>query len=218
MAEILIQRKRQRRRAWPWLLGLLALVLLLSPLLARLNDESSTRPPAARTTASAAGAIAPATAAPTATPVSKPETVTVAPTSPAPTPTSFERFIAARHSSPSERAQRRYTADGLRRLADELGTLGASEAGVRAIRLSADSLVATPGRNAAPDYARAAFLAAVRELDVLGSQYAVAVDTGRLRAAAWAISPDRRLLAQQGKVQTFFATARDALHLLSRRR
>lgn len=217
MAEILIQRKR-RRRVWPWLLGVLALVLLLSPLLARLNDESSTPRPVARTTATAAGAIAPATVPPPAAPASKPETVEVASTDSSPTPTPFERFIAARDSNPGERAQRRYTADGLRRLADELRALGASEAGVRTIRMSADSLTAAARGSAGRDHTRVAFLAAVRELDVLGGRYAVALDTGRLRAAAWAIGPDRRLPADRGKVQTFFESARDALHSLSRRR
>jgi hypothetical protein len=173
---------------------------------------------APRTTATAAGAIAPAaTGAPTAAPP-KAETALAAPTKPPAAGTSFERFIAAKDSNPDERAHRRYTANGLRRLADDLRTLGASEAGVRTIRVNADSLLSTARANARPDYARAAFLAAVREIDVLGGQYAVAVDTARLRAAAWAIRPDRRLLAQRGRVQTFFETARDALHSLSRRR
>lgn len=171
-----------------------------------------------RTTATAAGAIAPAATAPPTAPAPKAETVTVAPTNPSPTGTSFDRFIAARDPSPDERTHRRYTANGLRRLADELRTLGASEAGVRMIRVSADSLMSTGRASARPDYARAAFLAAVREIDVLGGRYAARVDTGRLRAAAWAIRPDRRLLAQRGRVQTFFETARDALDSLSRRR
>jgi hypothetical protein len=234
VAEILIQRKR-RRRVWPWVLGLLVLALLPWPFLGNRDDAPAARGPiagrdtltrrdtttrrdtAARTTATAAGAIAPAaTVAPTPPP--KAETATVAPTSPAPAETSFERFIAARDPSPDERAHRRYTANGLRRLANELRTLGASEAGVRVIRVNADSVMSTSRGSARPDYARAAFLAAVREIDLLGERYAVAVDTARLRAAAWAIKPDRRLVAQGGTVQTFFETARDALHSLSRKR
>jgi hypothetical protein len=234
VAEILIQRKR-RRSVWPWVLGLLVLALLPWPFLGNRDEAPAARGPiarpdtiarrdtttrrdtAARTTATAAGAIASAaTIAPTAPP--KAETATVAPTRPTPAETSFERFIAARDPGPDERVHRRYTANGLRRLANELRTLGASEAGVTTIRVNADSVMSTARGSARPDYARAAFLAAVREIDLLGEQYAVAVDTGRLRAAAWAIRPDRRLVAQRGRVQTFFETARDALHSLSRRR
>jgi hypothetical protein len=235
VAEILIQRKR-RRRAWPWLVGLLVLALLPLPFLGDRDevpaareqivrrdtlarrDTTTLRDTAARTTATAAGAIAPAaTAVPTPAPP-KAETAAAAPTNASQPGTPFERFIAARDTSPDERTQRRYTANGLRRLADELRTLGASEDGVRTIRVSADSVMSTARGNARPDYARAAFLAAVREIDLLGGRYAVALDTGRLRAAAWAINPDRRLLAQRGRVQTFFEAARDALHSLSRTR
>jgi hypothetical protein len=132
---------------------------------------------------------------------------------------SFERFIAAKNPKSNERAHRQYTAGALRRLADELRSVGASEAGVRAIRINADSLqMASARRSARPDYARAAFLAAVHELDVLRGRYSVAVDTGRLRSTAWAIRPDRPLDTQRGTVQQFFETARDALHSLSRRR
>jgi hypothetical protein len=72
--------------------------------------------------------------------------------------------------------------------------------------------------SADPDQARAAFLAAVRELDLLRGRYRVAIDTGGLRAAAWAIRPDQRLLAQRTTIQTFFERARDALQALSRSR
>jgi hypothetical protein len=240
VAEILIQRKR-RRRVWPWLLGLLVLALLPWPFLGNRDDGTAARARIARgdtvvgrdtvarrdtvaqrdtttrTTAIAAGTIAPAATTPPTTPPTKTDTV-AAPASPAATGTSFERFIAAGSPNADERAHRRYTANGLRRLADELRALGASDAGVRAIRVNADSVASTAQGSARPDYARAAFLAAVREIDLLGGRYAVAVDTGRLRAAAWAIEPDRRLLAQRGRVQTFFEAARDALHSVSKRR
>jgi hypothetical protein len=249
VAEILIQRKRHRR-VWPWVLGLLVLVLLPWPFLTDREDAPVVRERLARrdtltrrettglrgtavpaspstpdtteavtrTTATAAGAIAPATTGPPTASRSNAETVATTPPNPAPTGTSFERFIAARDPNPDERTHRRYTTTGLRRLADELRTLGASEAGVRTIRANADSVMSTAQRSARPDHARAAFLAAVREIDVLGGRYAVAVDTGRLRRAAWEIRPDSGLLPQRRKVQTFFETARDAVHALSRRR
>jgi hypothetical protein len=180
--------------------------------------SAAAAPSVARTTATAAGVIAPtATAAPTAA-APKAETLPVAPTPASPSATSFERFVATRDPNPDERTHRRYTATALHRLADELRTLGASEAGVRAIHLNADSVMSTARGRARPDYARTAFLAAVREIDVLGGRYRVAVDTGRLRTAAWAIKPDGGLLAQRARVQTFFETARDALRSLSRRR
>ena len=132
--------------------------------------------------------------------------------------TSFEAFIASNAPRSNARAQRQYTADGLHRLADELRTLGASDAGVRTIRLNADSLRMTGSRSdRRSDYARAAFVAAVRELDVLRERHAAKVDTGRLRSTAWAIGTDQRLLAQRGRVQRFFESARDALQFLPRR-
>jgi hypothetical protein len=57
----------------------------------------------------------------------------------------------------------------------------------------------------------------VREFDVLRERHRVAVDTARLRSAAWAIRPSESLLEQRGRVQTFFERARDALQSLPRR-
>jgi hypothetical protein len=57
---------------------------------------------------------------------------------------------------------------------------------------------------------------AVREFDALRGRYAASVDTGRLRATAWAISPRPRLHQQRSTVQRFFESARDALRALSR--
>jgi hypothetical protein len=126
-------------------------------------------------------------------------------------------LIAAGPATASDRGQREYTAEALRSLADELRTLGASSAGVRAIVANADSLRMNGTRQTAhPDYARAGFLAAVREMDLLRGRYRAPLDTGALRAAAWAIRPDQRFVAQRGIVQTFFQRARDALHVLSR--
>jgi hypothetical protein len=242
VAEILIQRKRRRRVFWPWLLGLLLLVLLPWPFLDDRNEPPATRGPIAqrdaRTTDTAAGTIAPAVTAPSvaapsaaapsaaapsaaAPSAAAPPTAesTLAPAAtPSPGATSFERFIEATEPRADDRAHREYTANGLRRLADDLQTLGASDAGVRAIRLNADSVMSSARRSAHPDYARAAFLAAVREIDALGGRHAVAVDTARLRTAAWAIEPNAGLLAQRAKVRSFFETARDALRSLSRRR
>jgi hypothetical protein len=175
-----------------------------------------------RTTTTAAGAVAPVAGggppAPTARPLGAP-----APTAPSsgtaadPSATPFERHIAVRDRNRDEREQRRYTAQGLWLLADELRALGASASGLRAIRANADSLViAGARRNAHPDYARAAFLAAIRELDMLGARSRAPVDTGRLRSIAWAIRPNQALLAQRRTVQSFFESARDALHVLSR--
>jgi hypothetical protein len=235
VAEILIQRKR-RRRPWLWLVGLLVLALLPWPFLGNRGDtagrgriaqrdsvapratairrDTAARPDSAnRVTATAAGALAPDSIKPATAPAT---TTLTAPLS----DSSFERFIARRSSTrPDERAQRRYTANGLRRLADELRALGASDAGLRTIRASADSLQLTGNRGKrSADYARTAFLAAVREFDVLRERHAVRVDTGRLRSTAWAVKPDTLLLAQRGTVQAFFERARDALQSLSRRR
>ena len=172
-------------------------------------------PAASRTTGIAAGAVAVPTA-PGAATRSGGAIAAYRGTPPAPA-NEFERFIAARRPSADERLDRDFTADALRRLATELHALGASDAGVRTIRGYADSLQSTgaPSR-AHPDEARAAFLAAVHELDVLRARYRAPVDTGRLRTAAWSIQPDQRLVAQRGRVQSFFEAAADALRSLTR--
>ncbi|MFN2565542.1 MAG: hypothetical protein ABR499_11120 [Gemmatimonadaceae bacterium] len=161
-----------------------------------------------RATATAAGSVAPTASA-------APPPAAASPEAPA---TAFERFIATRNPNANEREHRQYTAEALRRLADELRALGASNVGVRAIRANADSLTMSRARrNAYPDYARAAFLAAVRELDILRGRHAAPVDTGRLRAAAWAIKPNDGLHTQRSIVQSFFETARNALQAVSRK-
>jgi hypothetical protein len=76
----------------------------------------------------------------------------------------------------------------------------------------------TISRNAArPDYARAAFLGAVHQFDLLRDRTRARVNVARLRSAAWAIDPKRSLVAQRATVERFFAAARDALDSLSRR-
>jgi hypothetical protein len=166
----------------------------------RAAAENRTAAPGNRTATTAGGSVAPPAAA-----------------APSADATTFERFIASRKPNANEREHVRFTAEGLRRLADELRALGASGAVLRAIRANADSLMRiSPRRTGHADYARAAFLAAVREFDILRGRYGAAVDTGRLRAAAWAIEPRPSLHAQRGRVQTFFESARDALHALSR--
>lgn len=166
----------------------------------RAAAENRTAAPLNRTATTAGGSVAPPAAA-----------------APSADATTFERFIASRKPNANEREHVRFTAEGLRRLADELRALGASATGVRAIRANADSLERiNPRRRGHADYARAAFLAAVRELDVLRARHTALVDTGRLRAAAWAIQRERPLHAQRGTVQRFFESARDALRGLSR--
>jgi hypothetical protein len=238
VAEILIQRKR-RRRKWPWVLGPLALASLFVPFfwdrdevgtsrgeIAR-RDTLAPRDTTQRVTATAAGAVAPGASTPPAAadtsaarnrPPAAP-TDTGPATTPPPVGSAFDRFIASSDPSSDERANRRYTAGALRRLAVELRTLGASAPGVTALRAQAESLeVSARRRQRDADYARTAFLAAVRELDLLRDRRAVIVDTARLRSTAWAVVPNRPLAAQRPAVQAFFEAARDALHALSGRR
>ncbi len=175
-----------------------------------------------RTTQSAAGAVlsTPPVAPPSGSTPSPAGAAAATVPAPAAAPNgSFDRFIATSNRRASDGEHRQYAAEALRRLAAELRDLGASSAGVRAIVANADSLRMPSTRNSAdPDHARAAFLAAVRELDVLRARHRAPVDTGALRAAAWAIRPDQRLIAQRTTVQTFLERARDALHSLSRSR
>ena len=173
---------------------------------------------ARRMTATAAGAIAPPD---TARPIADTSPGAAPATAPATAPSggnAFDRFLAASDTKWDASTHRQYTADGLRRLADELRSLGGSQAGVATIRAYADSLRMRNARtNARPDYARAAFLAAVHELDLLQRRHRVVVDTGRLRSTAWAIKPNRPLVTQRAAVLGFFESARSALHSLSRR-
>jgi hypothetical protein len=135
-----------------------------------------------------------------------------------PSGTSFSRFTATTRAPTNERAHREYAADALQRLATELRALGATEKGVAAITAYADSLEMANARSAArPDYARAAFLGAVHQFDLLRARNRGRVNVARLRSAAWAIDPRRPLVAQRATVERFFAAARDALDALSRR-
>lgn len=167
-----------------------------------------------RTAATAGGAVVPAeSASATGRP---PVAASVRAASAAPA-TTFDRFITSENRNANEHEYVSFTAEGLRRLAEELRTLGASEAGVRAILANADSLERiSPRRRGHADYARAAFLAAVREFDVLRGRHSVPVDTGRMRAAIWAIRPERPLQEQRATVRAFFETARNAVLALPR--
>lgn len=186
-----------------------------------------------RTTATSAGAIAPvetrrATTPPTSgagTAPSATRTTPSAATAPSlssprssSSESSFSRFTATTRAPTNERAHREYTADALDRLAAELRALGATDSGVSVIRTHADSLrMSNARRGAHPDYARAAFLGAVHQFDLLRSRNRSRVNVGRLRSAAWAIDPRRPLVAQRATVERFFGAARDALDSLSRR-
>jgi hypothetical protein len=245
VAEILIQRRRHRS-IWPWLLGLLALALLPLPFVSDGRGEAtSARTRTTRqdtvarsdtlrrrdTTTSGGGAVstggaarsaerASGTAAGAVVPAgSRPaETVTdPAPTSAPSAGTRFEHFIASTTRSGRDSDHREFTVQALHLLADDLRELGASAAGVRAIRANADSLRTNRTRpNANPDHARAAFLAAIRELDLLRARYRVAVDTGSLRSAAWALRPNDSWSAQRAPIERFFEGAREAVQSVSR--
>lgn len=272
MAEILIQRKRRRSR-WPWVLGLVALVLLPLSLLndreeqtvatattrrdttvrrdtaARVDSagpvtsSAAARDTAARVTSSSAGSVerppnggvAPAPAAPLpATP--RPDSARISPstpTSPNRTASSaarstapagarggaFARFIATTRPAAGERGLAEYTADALLRLTTDLRTLGVRDAGVWPIRAYADSLrLPNTWDGAQADFARAAFLGAVHQLDGLRARTRARVDVPRLREIAWQLDARRPLGPQRATVDRFFAAAREALDSLSRRR
>jgi hypothetical protein len=175
---------------------------------------------AERTTATSAGTIAPAETPRAASPATSP--ASAAPSSAGPGSSSrdasFSRYTATTRAPTNERAHREYTAEALDRLAAELRALGANAAGVSVITAHADSLRMPNARGAAhPDYARAAFLGAVHQFDLLRARNRGRVNIARLRSAAWAIDAHRPLVAQRATVERFFAAARDALDSLSRR-
>jgi hypothetical protein len=173
-----------------------------------------------RTTATSAGTIAPAETPRAASPATSAASTAPSSAGPGSSPrdASFSRYTATTKAPTNERAHREYTAEALDRLAAELRALGANAAGVSVITAHADSLRMPNARGAAhPDYARAAFLGAVHQFDLLRARNRGRVNIARLRSAAWAIDAHRPLVAQRATVERFFAAARDALDSLSRR-
>jgi hypothetical protein len=139
---------------------------------------------------------------------------------PAPSgPSSFRRFIATARPARTERAYGAYAAEALERLAADLRALGASQAGVLPLRAYADSLqLPNTWDGAQADFARAAFLGAVHQFDLLRARAGARIDVSRLRAIAWQIDSRRPLVPQRTTLDRFFAAAQDALDSLARRR
>ena len=204
MAEIRVERK-EGRGIWPWVLGILAALLVLWYLFGR-NNDSETAGAIGPNSPTAQGPIAdePPSAAIRGTPVE-----------------AFTTFVGGAAPAGSETAQHTYTATGIRLLADALAgtTGGAADAELANMRKQADALTTSSDRSANhADMARSAFKSAAK---VFASAETKREAGGKSRSAtvktaAEALEPGAPLLKQQARVQAFFEQARDALQSMSR--
>lgn len=219
MAEIPIQRK-EGRNIWPWLIGLLVLLLILWFLFGR-NRAARTAAVPDTTSAVAAAATSPATSA-TNTTSAGGTTAGAAAASGAGAAgavATFATYVGTTDPNRDEAKQHGYTAQGIRHLADALVALGASGAGLDTMRSMADSLQnSSPKSTRHADMAREAFLAATSVMASLQTQHFpnMAKGVADARQAAQAVKPGTQLLDQKDRIQAFFERSRDALQAMTR--
>lgn len=199
MAEIRVERK-EGRSIWPWVLGILAALLVLWYLFGRNNDTE---------TAGAIGPNSPTAQGPIA---DKPPSAAMGRGTAV---EAFTTFVGGAAPAGDETAQHTYTATGIRLLADALaGTTGAADAELANMRKQADALTTSSDRSAKhADMARSAFKSAAK---VFASAETKREAGGKSRSAtvktaAEALEPGAPLSKQQARVQAFFEQARDAL-------
>ena len=198
MAEIRVERK-EGRNIWPWVLGILAALLVLWYLFGR-NNDSETAGAIGPNSPTAQGSIAdePPSAAIRGTPVE-----------------AFTTFVGGAAPAGSETAHT-YTATGIRLLADALAgtTGGAADAELANMRKQADALTTSSDRSTKhADMAGSAFKSAAKVFASAEMKGASGGESGAatVKAAAEALEPSVPLLKQQARVQAFFEQARQAL-------
>ena len=213
MAEIPIERRDHRGPLWLWLIGVIAVVLLIW--LATGRRHSHQMAAMSRDTASSAGEVT--------TPVPSANTGAAAgPVAPS-TPTAgaggfrdidaFSTWISSGGLIRTALRENEYTAGGIRRLADALESQGASGASIDNMRKQADDLQNSRSKSDRHgDMARSAFLSASDAFDSLSHGQ---LNVSHVRDAADAVKPGTDLLRQRSKVQAFFQSARSALQQVS---
>ena len=206
MAEIHIERKE--RSVWPWILGLLALALVVWLLLAQRGGRED-----AFVTDTAIGDTDPGITPGAA------RTGAVG---------SFIAYVDERRARAEAGLDHEYTAEGLRRLADALEEiarqhqLGAAqvEQRVNTLRERADALQRNPESREHARLAREAFVAVVDVMRDLQQQRFpdAANQVEQVRLAATSVTADRELLQQKEEVQRFFDRAGEVVQHMAARR
>ena len=207
MAEIHIERKE--RSVWPWILGLLALALLVWFLLAQRGEREDAFVTDTAVTGTGLGFGAGAGAGATAGGAVG----------------SFVAYVDERRAREAAGLDHQYTAEGLRRLADALEDLtrrhqaGGTEIHPRidGIRQRADSLQRDPQSREHARLTREGFVAAAEVMRDLQQQRFpnVADQVEQVRRAAMNVRADQELLQQNAQVQQFFDRASDAVQQMS---
>ena len=209
MAEIPIERREHRNPLWLWLIGIIAVVLLIW--LATGRRHSRQMAANRRDTASSAGEIV--TPVPNAN--TAPSTERTAGTGGFRDIDAFSKWISTGGLIRSALRENEYTAGGIRRLADALQSQGATGASIDNMRKEADALQNSRSKSARHgDMARSAFLSASDAFDSLAQSHGQ-LDMSHVRDAADAVQPGTDLLGQRSKVQAFFQSARSALQQIS---
>lgn len=127
----------------------------------------------------------------------------------------FATFVGAQSATRDENEQHRFTAGGIRRLAQALESLesGAGTSTKLAdMRAQANALESSAvGSDRHADMTRTAFLAAADVFAMIPTNRVSAVATSQIRAAAEAMSAGPTLLGQKDKIDAFFSAAAKAL-------
>ncbi len=216
MAEIHIERKSGS--LWTWIISLILVVLLLAWFFNRKADQragAGARADSAAAFAGRSGDSAAATTAP-AHATAPPDADSDSGVSPL---SAFVGF-ATSASTASDIAQlHTFTADGIRKLADALGS-GSTAAGITdKLALMREQAESLDGAAAASDrhsaIARTAFLAAADAVESLPMARDHAEPIGRVRRAAEALNAALPLADQREKIDAFFQAASNALQVVN---
>lgn len=206
MAEIEVQRKRPP--LWPWLLGTLAVVLVIAFIVGTRTE------PEPVVTESPAPVVPPSGT--TGTPVARSAEVTA--------------FLAFSEDPvrPTPSPSHEYTADGIRRLRAALETIIQHQSGMAeavrdelaAFRASADQIQEDPSATNHAERVREAFTTAASLMSRLGNERwsgdtELEQSIAQVRAAAERVEGDRPLLAQIDAVESFFDHAAEVLRRMT---
>lgn len=197
MAEIRIEK---RSPIWPWIVGVLVLLVVGWMAIGALNDEE---PVVEQAALQQEGAIGTAGAA---------------------VPAAVQDYaaFAGESGQPSMGREHEYTAEGIRRLSAALGAFveqNANDTETRnrfdRFRQAADRLQQDPQSGAHAGTVRDVFTSAV---EVFESGRIDAGDVSRLRQTATSISADQPLLEQTDTVKQFFSQSSEALQRAAQQR
>lgn len=214
MADINVERKGPS--IWPWILGLIALALLIWALTQMFGREDRTAGVVTDTmvtdTFPAATPMAPAT---TAQPAAVQQ---------------FAQWVERRDGQEDAGLQHQYTVNGLRQLADALEAVvqqrgvdaAAARQEIETIRTSANQLEQSDWQSQQhANMTRDAFTSAADAMGRIHQQHYAGTanldnEISQVRESAQAIQPTQPLLEQRDTLHRFFERARDALTTMGR--